>query len=151
MQRTHLQGITLQSWIVDYPLIAYNSFLPENSEIVLSNFAEKEKYSQYIHLGSQWSFISFVKTACLNEVISGTEPQSCQILFLAKHKIFTKYRLILLEQNPWLTPNERKCPDIKVSIVYTSEILNLPPRPLEQLKSLHLLSNLLTKESKMGE
>ena len=36
---TKIQGMLAQSWSVDYPMIAYNSFEPENSEIVLCNFA----------------------------------------------------------------------------------------------------------------
>ena len=36
---TKIQGMLTQSWFVDYPMIAYNSYEPENSEIVLCNFA----------------------------------------------------------------------------------------------------------------
>lgn len=30
--------------MVDYPLIAYNSHLPDNSQILLQNFAVKENF-----------------------------------------------------------------------------------------------------------
>ena len=41
-----------------------------------------------------------------------------------------------------------KIPQIKISVIYTADINNLPPRPLEQLKSLHLLSPKFDKEGK---
>ena len=36
---TKIQGMLTQSWFVDYPMIAYNSYEPENSEIAICNFA----------------------------------------------------------------------------------------------------------------
>ena len=45
-------GILPQTFMADYPLIAYNSFLPDNSELVVTNMAENQKTSQYIDLGT---------------------------------------------------------------------------------------------------
>ena len=38
---TEVQGNVPQTWMADYPLIAYISFLPNNSEIYLANLAEE--------------------------------------------------------------------------------------------------------------
>ena len=32
-----------QSWIIDYPLLAYKSFKPDNNEILIGNFANRNK------------------------------------------------------------------------------------------------------------
>ena len=41
-------GLTRRQYKVDYPLLAYNSFLPDNSEIVVTNMAERAKVSQVV-------------------------------------------------------------------------------------------------------
>ena len=40
---TEVQGNIAQTWIADYPLLAYNSYLSDNSQIFLANLAEKKK------------------------------------------------------------------------------------------------------------
>ena len=40
---TEVQGSIAQTWMADYPLIAYNSYLSDNSQIFLANLAEKRK------------------------------------------------------------------------------------------------------------
>ena len=40
-----ITGVSEQTESVDYPLIAYNSFVPDNSEIVLTSLAEHIKKS----------------------------------------------------------------------------------------------------------
>ena len=47
-----------QSWIVDYPMLAYKCMSPDNKEIALVHLAQ-EMPQRLIHLG-QWEFISFV-------------------------------------------------------------------------------------------
>ena len=38
-------GLTRQQHIFYYPLLAYNSYLPDNSEIIVTNMAEHKKVS----------------------------------------------------------------------------------------------------------
>ena len=50
---------TPQSWVVDYPVVAYKSFLPDDSDIVIGNFARREDLQLAVNLGN-WNFLSFV-------------------------------------------------------------------------------------------
>ena len=47
-----------QSWIVDYPLMAYNYLTPKNREIVIIHLAQNVP-QRVINLG-EWEFMSFV-------------------------------------------------------------------------------------------
>ena len=87
-----------------------------------------------------WKFISFVKTAFLAESLPKLNSMSSHIVILALHREIMKYRLLVLEKDPWY-PRDRngKQKAIKISVISTFEI-NLPPRPIEHLKSIHLLS-----------
>ena len=62
---TLLTGITDMTEAVDYPLLVYNSYLPNNSELIVTNIAERDKTSQVIELGNNLSFICFVNGAFL--------------------------------------------------------------------------------------
>ena len=109
-----------QSWIVDYPMIAYNSYEPENSEIILCNFAQKPNKLQKLHLGRQWDFVCFINTVKLSETLEDLEKMSSQILFLAYHRKLLKYIIFVLEKNPWDKLDENKT-GIKVH-AYTTNI-----------------------------
>ena len=39
---TYVLGSIAQTWAADYPLVAYNSYLLDNSQIFLANIAEKQ-------------------------------------------------------------------------------------------------------------
>ena len=91
----NIQSPSPETWIVDYPLIAYNSYKPDNSEIVICNFAEKKKQSQIIHLG-KWKFISFVKNVCLPKILNTDNTMSSHIVILALHRTIMKHRLLVL-------------------------------------------------------
>ena len=47
-----------QSWIVDYPLLAYKTATPMNKEIAIVHMAYNMP-QRIIHLG-EWEFVSFV-------------------------------------------------------------------------------------------
>lgn len=47
-----------QSWIVDYPLLAYKTFTPRNKEIAIVHMAYNVP-QKIIHLG-EWEFVCFV-------------------------------------------------------------------------------------------
>lgn len=47
-----------QSWIVDYPLLAYKTYSPDNSEIAIVHMAQNMPQS-IINLG-EWEFVCFV-------------------------------------------------------------------------------------------
>ena len=52
------QETMIQSWIVDYPLLAYKTSSPTNKEIAIAHMAIAMP-QRIIHLG-QWEFVSFV-------------------------------------------------------------------------------------------
>ena len=66
-----------QSWIVNYPYLAYKSTSPDNRDIVLVHLAQ-DIPQRTIHLG-HWEFVSFVNGSLNRDDISQ------QILFLVKH------------------------------------------------------------------
>ena len=47
-----------QSWQVEYPMLAYKSFTPDNKEICIVNLAQNTP-QKVINLG-EWEFVSFV-------------------------------------------------------------------------------------------
>ena len=53
-------GLTRPQYIVYYPLLAYNSYKPENRELVVTNMARKKKISQVVKLGADLRFVTFV-------------------------------------------------------------------------------------------
>ena len=69
-----------------------------------------------------------------------------QILFLAYHRKMLKYIIFMLEKNPWETLDKGET-GIKVYAYTTNIEINLPPRPIKNLKSLHLLWKENTKET----
>lgn len=52
-------GLVRHDHLVYYPLLIYNNYLPDNSELVIVNMAEKDNTSQAVKLG-KWRFIAFV-------------------------------------------------------------------------------------------
>lgn len=56
--------------VIDYPLLAYNSFLPSSSELVVTNMAERQMTSQVVNLGFNWQFICFVNSVCLSQILN---------------------------------------------------------------------------------
>ena len=97
--QSEITGLVRQQHVVSYPLLAYNGYLPDNSELVVTNMAEREKRPQLIQLG-QWRFVSFVESACMSGVLPVEELNS-QIFFLAYHSDRNKLRLMMLDHDPW--------------------------------------------------
>ena len=92
---TEVQGSLSQTWMADYPLIAYNSYLSDNSQIHLANLAEKQGQKYIIEL-NEWKFICFVNSVYLHKLLLSQQseedgrnelnPLECHIFFLAQHK-----------------------------------------------------------------
>ena len=55
-----------QKWIVEYPLIAYKHYSPQNREIVITNIAH-DTPQKVINLGESWEFVHFVKHTAFAE------------------------------------------------------------------------------------
>ena len=75
-----------QSYITDYPILAYNSFTSDNSEIVIANLGIKGDNQCIVNLGN-WSFLSFVnfpKSMKIREF--NTNPLLSHICMLVRHK-----------------------------------------------------------------
>ena len=53
-------GLTRPQYIVYYPLLAYNSYKPDNKELIVTNMTRKKKISQVVKLGAEWHFVTFV-------------------------------------------------------------------------------------------
>ena len=132
---TVVQGSTSQTWSVDYPLLVYSSHLPNNSELVIANLARRNSKPRRLSLGN-WHFICFVSTVCLTRLFH-LSPLNCQILFLARHRKLHKLRLFMLDQDPW-SLDEPEDEPIEVYAFASCEF-RLPERPLEHLRSAHLL------------
>ena len=73
--------------IIEYPLLVYNSYLPTNSELVVTSLAEKEKVSYVVSLGQYLQFITFVDSPYLVNDFLGDHIKSndCMVFFLAWH------------------------------------------------------------------
>ena len=63
--------------MIDYPLLAYNSYRPDNSEIHLANLAHQSKKNFLIKLG-EFQLISFVSTVYLTRLLGlKLDPLEC--------------------------------------------------------------------------
>lgn len=91
-----------QSWITDYPLLAYKSFTSDNNEIIIANLACKDDIQSVVNLGN-WRFLCFVgfpKVAVLRQM--NGNPLLSHICMLVKHKTLNKLRILVIEMDPWL-------------------------------------------------
>ena len=86
-----------QSWICDYPILAYKSVSPDNKEIVLCHLAQ-EIPQRLIYL-EHWEFVSFVHG---NYEDSDTRKQ---IVMLVKNRALGKMKLLNLFIDPWKNIN----------------------------------------------
>ena len=73
-----------QSWIVDYPLLAYKTFTPKNKEIAILHMAQ-DIPQRVIHLGD-WEFVCFVNHTQMVEqkCFNKSKETNCDIMFLVK-------------------------------------------------------------------
>ena len=89
-----IQSPIPQHYSFSYPIIAYKSFLSDNSEIVLCNTALK-KEPQHIIKMRKWQFICFVNASMMQE-ITELDKMDSHILFLARHKELKEIRLFMI-------------------------------------------------------
>lgn len=130
-----IQSPVPQHFISDFPMIAYKSFMSDNSEIVLSNTAQKGQ-PQHILKMTHWRFICFVDHAMMKEMIE-VDRFDCNILYIAQHYIMHKFRLFAIRCNPWVKDAEQQgfgvvdcfptvpfeLPDLRVSMLKKVELI----------------------------
>ena len=89
-----------QSWMVDYPLLAYKTYTPRNREIAIVHMALNMP-QRIIHLG-EWEFVCFVNHTQMVEqkLFKKSKETNCDIMFLARRG--RKTRLMSFKSNPWL-------------------------------------------------
>ena len=89
-----------QSWMVDYPLLAYKTATPMNKEIAIVHMALNMP-QRIIHLG-EWEFVCFINhTQMVEQKLFGKlKETNCDIMFLVRRH--DKYRLMSFKSNPWL-------------------------------------------------
>ena len=97
-QRPVIQTPMPQQYIIDYPIIAYKSFMSDNSEIVITNLALK-KNSQIVLRLRTWQFVCFVGTVLPKE-FTEIDKFSSKIFFVVKNKFNNRYRILMLKMNP---------------------------------------------------
>ena len=99
----------MQSWIVDYPLLAYKTASPTNKEIAIVHMALTMP-QRIIHLG-EWEFVCFVNhTQMVEQKLFGKNKETnCDIMFLVRRE--EKYRLMSFKSNPWLEFTEEASMD----------------------------------------
>lgn len=108
-----------QSWIVDYPLLAYKTYDPKNREIAIIHMALNIP-QRIIHLG-EWEFVCFVSHTQMVEqkLFEKKKETNCDIMFLVRHK--GKIRLMSFKCNPWLGFNDKPSsadPDIYKQAIF---------------------------------
>ena len=135
-QEPTVQSPIPQQFIVDYPLIAYKSFMSDNSEVVICNMALRKEPQHILHMRT-WQFVCFVGTAMLREFSEHINKFHSKIFYVAKHNKLLKYRLLLLRFDPWKR-GEKQEDYGKVDCVQTVDF-KLPPEPLSLLKKVDLL------------
>ena len=131
-----LTGVAEMTNAVEYPLIVYNSFLPNNSELIVTNIAEKDKVSYVISLGSL-RFLTFVNAPYLNTKLKNkyTKEIHCMVYFLAWHSKLEKIYLMVLSCDPW---QEEK--QLHLHWVKTTSGIKIPStNSLDQIQRVHLL------------
>ena len=121
----------MQSWVVDYPLLAYKTFTPNNKEIAIIHLCLNMP-QRIVHLG-EWEFVSFVNHTQMIEqrCFYRWKETNCDILFLVRHTKTRKIRLMSYKSNPWLhfyeLPNEADTDIIKQAIyIFSGKVSQIP-------------------------
>ena len=91
--------------IVEYPLLVYNSYMPDRSELVITNMAEKSKNSHVIKLNGL-SFIAFINSTLwpieVGDTDSDVKEDDSIVFFLAWDNNKHEYCVMMLSCDPWL-------------------------------------------------
>ena len=111
------------SFIVDYPLCAYNTFYNGGNEIHLFNMALNEP--QKIINCMDWKFVCFVKHNFQTEQAYFDKEQEYNrnIMVLMQHN--TSYRLLTFKESPWLHHDQEtpfKYRDEQPDFVYKGDV-----------------------------
>lgn len=81
-------------------MVAYKSFLPDNSEIVILNSAFKEKPPHVLNIGKNWQFLCFVNVPMMSG-FSEINKFDSHLLFVANYKELNQIRLFMISIDPW--------------------------------------------------
>ena len=75
-----------QTWMVDFPLLAYKTFTPRNREIAVLNLAQNAPV-KIIYLG-EWEFICFVNhSSAVEQKLFNYEAEiNCNIMMLVRRQ-----------------------------------------------------------------
>ena len=134
-----------QSFIVDYPILAYKEMSPDNSKISLVHLAE-EIPQRVVNLGD-WEFISFVHNS--NENIQ----EDCKINFLVSNK--GRIQLQMIRLDPWKRIDKDKPFDEPETIFEYNSIVNFPTAKDDCFKpnlfSNDKLKNIMLLQNKVGK
>ena len=89
-----------QTYIVDYPLLAYKNYTPKNHEICIVHMA-MDIPQKVIDLG-EWEFVAFVNHTQMVErkVFEFERELNADVMFLVER--LGKIRLMSYKSNPWL-------------------------------------------------
>jgi hypothetical protein len=66
MKELNPQNPVPQTWIVDYPLLAYKSYVPQNNELIVLNIANEKAAERIINFEDH-EFLCFVNHAQMCE------------------------------------------------------------------------------------
>lgn len=120
-----------QSWIVDYPLLAYKTYNPKNNELAVIHMALNMP-QKVVNLG-EWEFVCFVNHTQMIEqkLFEKSKETNCDIMFLVRRN--KKLRLMSFKSNPWLNRDEEPSkadPDIVKNSIYlfTGRLDQIPGR-----------------------
>ena len=128
-----IQSPVPQHFIAEFPMVAYKSFMSDNSEIVIYNTAQKNQSQRIVKL-VDWRFICFVNHAMMKE-LPEVKKFDCNILYLAQHKKLHQVRLFTIKDDPWVKDPEQ----FGVVECFPSAHFDLPSSNLSFLKKVDLL------------
>ena len=102
VQNFKISSAPIMTEIVEYPLLVYNSYMPDRSELVVTNMAEISKELKVIKLDGL-SFISFVNSTFWTEEFENDHIREdhSMVFFLAWDKKINEYRIMVLSCDPW--------------------------------------------------
>ena len=108
-----------QSVLVEYPLLAYKSFTPDNSEIVVVHLGA-EMPQRFISL-EDWEFVCFVKHTQMQDmrIYNSNYQRSVDIMFLVRGKD-GYLRLMSYKSNPWFFTTHKNAKTNKV--IYRNDL-----------------------------
>ena len=92
-----------QSWMVDYPLLAYKSFKPDNNQIMIGNFATEQNTQYVVNLGN-WDFLCFIGFPNFSAFLRTIDEFLGHFFLLVKNRISGQVKILMIELDPWILP-----------------------------------------------